>query len=120
MTQMTIDIPNDLASLLEPYANRLPELLERGVRDVMQDRASSTAADETAILELLASNPQPEAVLALTPSPELQVRMSALLTANKAGTISRRDEAELERILLLERLVRMAKANAYKQLGQNT
>lgn len=119
MTAMVLDLPNDLAERLRPFEHRLPELLERGMRDALQaSERVSTEQDETAILELLASSPSPEAILALRPSPELQSRASALLAESKAGTISPSGETELEKIMLLERLVRIAKANAHKQLGQ--
>ena len=116
--QMTIEVPSELAELLKPLQNRLPELLERAARDLLREQESDTAADETVILEMLATTPRPEELLALHPSPALQARASELLAASKEGTLSRRGEVELERILLLERLVRMAKANAYKQLGE--
>ena len=113
--QMTIDVPSELAELLKILQNRLPELLERAARDLLREQESGTTVDETMILELLVSTPKPEALLALHPSPALQARAGELLAASKEGTLSRRGEAELERILLL---VRMAKANAYKQRGE--
>lgn len=116
--QMTIDVPSELVELLKPLQNRLPEILERAARDFLREQESDTTADEATILEILASTPKPEALLALHPSPALQARASELLAASKEGTLSRRGEAELERILLLERLVRLAKANAYRQLGE--
>ena len=71
--------------------------------------------DENAIIELLTSQPTPEQVLAIRPSPELQARVSELLSRNKEGELSRQEETELERYLTLEHLVRLAKAHAYKQ-----
>jgi len=68
------------------------------------------------IIELLASQPTPEQVLAIRPSPEFQARVSELLGRNKEGELSRQEETELERYLTLEHLVRLAKAHAYKQM----
>ena len=45
--------------------------------------------------------------------------MSELLERNKSGSISRTEEAELDRYLLLEHWVRLAKAHAYKQLQKS-
>lgn len=42
--------------------------------------------------------------------------MSELLECHKSGTLSRQDEAELDRHLFLEHIVRLAKAHAYKHL----
>jgi len=62
--EITIELPETLGQQLEPFQDRLPEVIERGLR------------------ELLA-----------------------------------RESAELERPLMLEHLVRLAKAHAYKQLA---
>ncbi len=67
------------------------------------------------IIELLTNCSTPEQVLAIQPSPQLQARASELLARSKAGNITTQEEAELERILNLEHLVRMAKARAYQQ-----
>ncbi|MFM9264059.1 hypothetical protein [Tychonema sp. BBK16] len=48
-------------------------------------------------------------------TPALQARMSALLDRNKSGNLSRLEEVELDRYLLLEHWVRLAKAHAYKR-----
>jgi hypothetical protein len=42
--------------------------------------------------------------------------MSDLLDHNKSGTLSQKEEVELDRYLLLEHWVRLAKAHAYKRL----
>jgi hypothetical protein len=46
----------------------------------------------------------------------LQARTIELLDRNKSGTLSRSEEVELDRYLLLEDLVRLAKTHAYKNL----
>jgi len=72
---------------------------------------------ESTLIELLTSQPTPEQVLAIRPSPELQARVSELLGRSKEGELSRQEETELERYLTLEHLVRVAKAHAHKQLA---
>jgi hypothetical protein len=72
--------------------------------------------DERQIVELLASQPSLEAILAIRPTPALQARTSELLERNKSGSLSRSEEVELDRYLLLEHWVRLAKAHAYKNL----
>jgi hypothetical protein len=98
------------------FRDRLPEALERGLRDLMSEQ-SGGFQDEAAIIDLLTSRPIPEQVLAIRPSPELQARASELLARAKTGEISTLEESELERILTLEHLVRMAKAQAYLKLS---
>jgi len=112
---ITVQVPDALAVHLEQFGDRLPDILERGLRDLVTERLD-TIHDEQVIIEVLASQPSPEQMLALQPSLELQTRVSSLLARSKEGDLSRREERELERYLTLEHLVRMAKAHAYQQV----
>lgn len=116
MMEITIQVPDALRQQLERFREHLPEVLERGLREMLAE-GSSDFQDENAIIELLTSQPTPEQVLDIHPSPELQARVSELLDRNKEGELIRQEEAELERYLMLEHLVRLAKAHAYKQLA---
>ena len=113
--EITLQIPDTLGARLQRVRERLPEILERGLREVLAEK-SREFEDENMVMELLASQPTPEQVLALRPSPAFQARVSDLLRRSKAGELSRQEEAELERYLTLEHLVRLAKAHAYKRL----
>ena len=93
---------------------QVPKVLERGLREILAEQ-SGDFQDENTIMGLLTSQPKPEQVLAIHPSPELQARMSELLDQNKSGVLSRQEEVELERYLTLEHLVRLAKAHAHRQ-----
>jgi len=114
--EMTIQVPRTLEQQLERFLQYLPEILERGLREVMAEQ-SGTFQDENAIIELLTSRPTPEQVLSLQPSPQLQARVSELLMRNKTVNLSPQEGAELERYLFLEHIVRLAKAHAYQQLA---
>ncbi len=116
-TRITIEVPDQLAARLREVEERLPEVLERGLRELLAERPGAFK-DEAAIVETLASRPAPEEILAIQPSAELQARMSELLQRNKDGALSREEEAELERYLTLEHLVRLAKAHASRQLDE--
>jgi hypothetical protein len=116
MMQITIEVPDRLNKRLKPYRNRLPELLERGLYEIEKEPVAEMD-DIQAIVSLLASQPTPEQVLAIKPSAEFQARVSELLAQSKAGLLSREGEAELERYLFVEHLVRLAKGRAYEQLG---
>lgn len=114
-TDITIRIPDELGRRLEPYRDRLPELLERALRD-LQAESEDAPVDEYAIVSLLASRPTPEQVLAIRPSDQLQSRVDELLGRAKDEALSRSEEAELDRYLYLEHLVRLAKARALEQI----
>jgi hypothetical protein len=113
--EITIQIPDALGQQLQQVRDRLPEVLERGLRDVLAD-SSDSFPDEHTIMALLTSQPSPEQVLALHPSPEFQARASELLDRSKRGDLAAQERTELDRYLLIEHLVRLAKANAYKRL----
>jgi hypothetical protein len=117
MMEITIQVPDELGRQLQRYQERLPELLARGLHEVMAE-SSPPFPDENAVIELLASRPTPEQVLALRPSPALQERISDLLDRNKDGTLTEQEQAELDRYQLLEHLVRLAKASAIQQLAR--
>ena len=117
--QITIEVPDSLGKQLRRFQDRLPEALERGIRELEANEEPENFQDESQIVALLVSQPSPEQVLGIRPSPEFQARVSDLLARNKINALSRSEEAELERYLTLEHLVRLAKAHAFQQLSKN-
>ena len=115
-TDIIIRVSDELNRRLDRFRDRLPELLERGLRD-LQAESGPAFADEQAVVRLLASRPTPEQILALAPSPGAQTRVSTLLARSKDGALSRAEELELERLLVVEHLVRLAKSRALEQLA---
>jgi phage terminase Nu1 subunit (DNA packaging protein) len=114
--QITVEVPDELGQQLQQFSDRIPELLERGLQELLYEHPNFM--DEQEIMALLASQPTPDQILAIRPSPEFQIHVSDLLTQSKAGTLAQKGEAELERYLALEHLVRLAKAHAYGQIRQ--
>lgn len=111
MQTITLDVPDDLAVRLRVVEKRLPNILELGLRQFYaQSQIGFDGAAE--ILELLASLPTPEAILAIHPSDAFQSRIDALLEKNREEGLTVEEDAEWERYMYLEHLVRMAKAKA--------
>lgn len=116
--EITIQVPDALGAQLQQVQDRLPEVLERGLRDLQADRTPG-GHDERAIIDVLASQPTPQEVLALRPSEALQRRASSLLARSKRDALTPAETAELDRYLFLEHLVRLAKARALaRQAGR--
>lgn len=113
--QITLEVPDYLGEKLQLLGDRLPEALDRALRDIAPAE-TIPYQDDRQIVELLASQPSPETILAIRPTPALQARMSELLDRHKSGILSAKEEVELDRYLLLEHWVRLAKAHAYKRL----
>lgn len=112
---ITIEVPPELGDKLTQLQDRLPELLARGLREIELEEQAITA-DEATIMRTLASRPTPQEVLALKPLPTMQARVSELLAQNKRGQLSHEEERELDRYLMLEHLMRLAKVQAKKDL----
>jgi len=116
MMEITVQVSDALGQRLRRYQERLPEVLERGLREIVAE-SSGGFEDESGVLEVLASEPAPDQIVALHPSAHLQARVTDLVDRSKRGGLSPTDEAELERYLAVEHLVRLAKAHAYKRLA---
>ncbi|MGF1520763.1 MAG: hypothetical protein ACFBSF_00400 [Leptolyngbyaceae cyanobacterium] len=78
------------------------------MQEFQLQQRQSNFLDEQEIITLLASQPTSEQILAIRPSPEFQARVSDLLAQSKSGALPIKGEAELERYLTLEHLVRSA------------
>ncbi len=115
MPPITLEVSDELAQRLRPLADRLPRILELGLRE-LNAAAQPGFVGASRVLELLAGLPAPEELLALRPSDALQARVSALLEKNRAEGLTAEEEQEWEQYQYLEHLVRMAKAKALLKL----
>ena len=93
-TQITIEVPDSVANQAQRFQTRLAEALERGMRELSAEE-SADLRDESAIIDLLSSQPTPEQILAIRPSPEFQARMSDLLYQSKQGELSQQTASQL-------------------------
>lgn len=69
------------------------------------------------IVDFLTSFPRPEEIVAYKPSDTLQLRAEALLEKKREGRISEDENKELDSIVIIEHLMRMAKAKARQRLA---
>jgi hypothetical protein len=107
---LTLTIPDDLANRLRPVEDRLPEIIELGLREWLSGPPEYAGLRD--VLETLARLPAPDEVLALRPAAALQDRIGQLLDKNGAEGLSDEERAEWERYEYIEHLVRVAKARA--------
>jgi hypothetical protein len=115
MSSITLDLPDELAERVRLLADRLPRILDLGMR-ALSAESPAEYAGAAEVLELLARLPSPEEVLALRASDALAERAQSLLEKNRAGGLSADEELEWQRIEYLEHLVRVAKAKAALKL----
>lgn len=92
---MTLDIPEELATQLQPLEKQLPRILELGLRELnaLTQLGFEGAAE---VLEFLAKLPTPEEIIALRPSETLQNRISTLLEKNRTTGLTPTEKQEWE------------------------
>ena len=114
--ELTLTIPDDLATQLEPWDDQALQILELGLREW---NARGTAAYEGTrdVLETLAGLPSPEEILALRPSARLQERVTDLLKKNRSDGLSPEEEQEWRQYEFVEHLMRVAKAKAQQRMN---
>lgn len=69
------------------------------------------------LVDFIAGGTTPNEVACWTPSQEVRDRAEALVHADRAGTLSADERAELNHYLELEHLMRLAKARARRSCG---
>jgi len=67
MAAITLKLPDDLAEKLRIHEDRLPEILERGLRE-LDAESQGGFAGAAEVLEFLVGLPSPQEILELRPS----------------------------------------------------
>ena len=112
---VTVELPDELAIRLGTHKNQLPEILERGLREMnASNQFSYSGAAE--VLEFLAKLPTPEEIVAFRPSAALEAQVNDLLEKNRTRGLTLEEKRQWEQYEYLENLVRMAKAEAFVRL----
>jgi hypothetical protein len=70
------------------------------------------------IASFLVERPMPEQIVAFHPTAEATDRFYALIDAERAGTITAEERAELDSCINLEHMMRLIKAEAHRVLQQ--
>ncbi len=113
--QIRVEVPDDLAIRLNPLQEQLPQILELGLWEwnaVAQSGFSGLAE----VLEVLATLPSAEEILALKPSQVLQQQIETLLEKNRTVGLTAEEEQLWQQYEYVEHLVRVAKAKALLKL----
>ncbi len=118
MSEITLNLPDELVMRLENLTEQLPQILELGLREF--NASSQVGFKGTAeVLEFLASLPEPSEIIALRPHEDFQNQIEVLLDKNSSQNLSPAEEKLWEQYQYLEHLIRMAKAKAYLKLKAN-
>ncbi len=86
MSAITLNLSDELAARFRGHEDRLPEILERGLREL---NAEAQAGFEGAaeVLEVLAGLPAPEEILNLRPSERFVHRVQELVERSRDGQL---------------------------------
>ena len=110
--QITLDLSEDIARKVSGLEAQLPQALALGL-DELASRPQEGFNGFVEVLEFLANLPNPEEVLALRPSENLQAQIDLLAEKHKAETLTASETLLWKQYEYLEHVVRMAKARAY-------
>ena len=115
--EVTFELSEDIFLQINPLREKLPQILELGLRE-LNATAQSGFSGVAEVLEFLASLPTPEAIIALRPSPTLQAQISGLLEKNRTVGLNSNEEELWQGYQYLEHIVRIAKARALVKLQE--
>ncbi len=116
--QVTFELPDEVVSQLQPFEDKLPQILELGLRE-LQSISQAGFSGMSEVLEFLASLPSNEAIIALRPSESLQAQISSLLEKNSTIGLTPAEEQLWQGYQYLEHIVRMAKARAFLKIKES-
>lgn len=71
------------------------------------------------ILDFLVTSPSLQEIIDFKPSPEIEERLTYLLTQNKRDALSEDEQSELDAFLQLNHFVNMLKIRARKKLAES-
>lgn len=121
MAQLTLEIPDELASRLEPLRDRLPELLvqflEIAPSTSSKDLTSEVPEVYTEVLDFLLQRPTPMEIIDFKVSPPIQGRLQVLLSKNREAALTSEEVAELDVYEQLEHLMILLKTRALDSLN---
>jgi hypothetical protein len=105
MATVTLELPDELATLVEQQRDRLPELLALSLHS-----PPLLAQLYRDILHFFASQPTPEEIAAFRPSQVMQERLRLLVGRAHDGSLTAAEAAELGEFERVEHLVVMIKS----------
>jgi hypothetical protein len=114
--QLTLTLPDDIATQLAPMEERLPRILALGLRELDAEGAAGFKGLAN-VLEFLAGLPSPDEILALRPSGRLRQEIDRLLERSREFGLTDEEERQWRQYQYLEHLVRKAKISAARRLS---
>lgn len=112
MVEITIQVPESLAEKIAANRERLPEVLALG----FQELPSLPNEVYRHVMEFLASNPSPQAILDFELTPAMRERVTTLLQKDRADQISEAEIAELDEYVRIDNILSTLKTGALRRV----
>jgi hypothetical protein len=117
MTTITLQVPDELATRLEPVRDRLPRLLSAALEMYPELSAAVPSALPThpvfnEAIDFLASGPTASQIIAYKVSPAAQARLEELLDKNREEGLTPAESAELDTYEQISHVFILLKARA--------
>ncbi|PWU13209.1 MAG: hypothetical protein C5B50_19820 [Verrucomicrobia bacterium] len=106
--QVTLDLPEDLARTLEGERQRIVKIITRGLRP----ETAQVSELRREVVSFLAHGPQPSEIIAFHPSERVAARASELRHKNQEGKLTPAEEAEMDDLAEIDKLISLLKAEA--------
>jgi hypothetical protein len=127
MTQITIDIPDDLAQSLAPFKSQFSDLFTSLIATRLLGQSTidpatptsnltSTSGTYQEILDFLIDRPTSEQIINLKVSEASQSRLQTLLQKNREAALTAAETAEIDLYEQLDTLIGFLKIRAYAAL----
>jgi arsenate reductase-like glutaredoxin family protein len=134
MTQITIDIPDDLAQRLAPFQSQFSDLFTRLIAPTLLEQSSiseiaspqensipisnptSTSGTYHEILDFLINQPTSAQIINFKVSPASQSRLQNLLQKNREIALTAAETTEIDLYQQLDSLIGFLKIRAYAAL----
>ncbi len=115
--EITLNVSDELAAQINPIQKSLAQIITLGLRELNVKKLQEFNGLSD-VLEFLADLPNPEKILALKPSTQLQNEITQLLEKNKTEGLTAEEELDWQQYQYVEHLVRKAKINAQARINQ--
>jgi hypothetical protein len=112
MVEMTMRVPDNLASKLRRMSKWLPTVLELSLVG-FKTPAAQTVAE---VIHFLSKGPTAKQVADYKVSARAQQHLQRLLTLNQSGLLSEDEQNELDELENLEHLMTLLKVQAHEQI----
>jgi hypothetical protein len=127
MTQITIDIPDELAQRLAPFQSQFSDLFTSLIatrllgqntidRSTPPSTLTSTSGTYQEILDFLIDRPTSEQIINFKVSKASQSRLQTLLEKNREAALTAAETAEIDMYEQLDTLIGFLKIRAYAAL----